>query len=126
MPSARRLAANRANARRSTGPRTARGKARSSVNALQHGLAVSVFADPALSVEVEILARRIVGPDPNLLHLARGIAEAQVDLRRVRQIRSQLIARAEADADYASDRDLEEALSTLAWCARENKFSSVR
>ena len=37
-----------------------------------------------------------------------------------------MIARAEADADYASDRDLQEALSTLAWCARENTFSSVR
>jgi hypothetical protein len=126
MASVRQLAANRANARRSTGPRSARGKARSSVNALRHGLAVSVFADPALGAEVDSLARRIVGPDTNLLHLARGIAEAQVDLRRVRQIRSQLIARAEADANYASDRDLEEALSTVVWCRRENTFSSVR
>jgi hypothetical protein len=36
--SARRLAANRRNAKRSTGPRTARGKRRSSRNALKHGL----------------------------------------------------------------------------------------
>jgi hypothetical protein len=41
--------ANRANARRSTGPRTAAGKARASRNAVRHGLSVSVLADPALS-----------------------------------------------------------------------------
>ena len=39
--SKRKLAANRANARKSTGPRTPSGKARSSLNALKHGF----FAD---------------------------------------------------------------------------------
>lgn len=34
----RKLAANRANAQRSTGPRTARGKARSAMNAVKHGV----------------------------------------------------------------------------------------
>jgi len=38
MPSDRQLAANRANARKSTGPRTPEGKARSSQNALKTGL----------------------------------------------------------------------------------------
>src|SRR5437773_11112766 len=37
-PSARRLAANRANARKSTGPRTAKGKRRVGRNAMKHGL----------------------------------------------------------------------------------------
>ena len=38
MSSPARLAANRANAQRSTGPRTVEGKARSSMNAVKHGL----------------------------------------------------------------------------------------
>jgi hypothetical protein len=38
MASARQLAANRANAQKSTGPRTAAGKLNSRLNAVQHGL----------------------------------------------------------------------------------------
>lgn len=126
MASPARVAANRANAGSSTGPRTASGKARSSLNALRHGLAVSVFADPELGAEVESLARRIAGRDTSRLHLARGIAEAQVDLRRIRQLRSQVIARAEADAHYGSDRDIERDLSIVTWSARENTISYAR
>src|SRR4051794_36491949 len=40
--SEKRLAANRANALRSTGPRTRRGKGRSRVNAVRHGLRTSL------------------------------------------------------------------------------------
>jgi hypothetical protein len=90
MSSDRKRAANRSNARRSTGPRSVAGKARSARNARRHGLATSVRADPALSGEIDALAREIArdGGDPLG---ARKIAEAQVELDRVRDARHRLI-----------------------------------
>jgi hypothetical protein len=85
--------ANRANAKSSTGPKTARGEARSAQNALRHGLNVSKLSDPALAPLAEAMARRIAGPNANAeaLEGARRIAEAQVDLNRVRGSRRRLI-----------------------------------
>jgi len=52
--SERKASANRANAQRSTGPRTPAGKARSSLNALRHG----ILAKAAFNVVIEGEARR--------------------------------------------------------------------
>ena len=100
MISARKLRANRANALHSTGPRTAAGLAVAARNAQRHGLAIPVASDPALAAEVEELARRIApdGSSPILLDLARRIADAQVDIMRVRHARVDLVARAFSDA----------------------------
>jgi hypothetical protein len=89
--SARKAAANRANATRSTGPRTAAGKARASQNAVRHGLSVPVLTDPELNAEVAALARRL--GDGEVCHLVVGVAEAQVSLRRVHGMRRALLAR---------------------------------
>src|SRR2546429_2861300 len=59
VTSERKSAANRRNARASTGPKTAAGKARVARNARRHGLNVPLAADPALSREVEALAQAI-------------------------------------------------------------------
>ena len=58
MTSTQRIKANRANAKTSTGPKTAQGKARAARNARRHGLSLSVLADPDYSAEVQNLARR--------------------------------------------------------------------
>ena len=87
MPNERRLRANRANARRSTGPTSASGKARAAQNARQHGLSLDILADPALARDVEDLAQRIAreAQRPDLIDLARRVAQAQIDVQRIRQ-----------------------------------------
>ncbi len=93
MISPKQLAANRRNARSSRGPKTTSGKARSARNARRHGLAVPLLSDPVRAAEVEALTARIAGEDatPQIVRLARRIAEAQVDLNRVRMARRSLM-----------------------------------
>ena len=99
MTSERRIRANRANARASTGPKTPQGRVRSARNALRYALSLSVYSDPLVSEEVKTLAREIAGPDANaeIQDLARQIAEAQIDLRRVRYARHQFLTQMSAE-----------------------------
>lgn len=81
----RRVRANRANAARSTGPRTKAGKAAARLNALRHGLAASSHYEPGADQEIETLARAIAGAEEGseLLALARRVADAELRLRVV-------------------------------------------
>ena len=81
--------ANRRNARRSTGPKSPGGKAKVAKNALRHGLAISPRLYQALDGDIEELAALIAGKgaSSHRLECARRIAEAQIDLRRIRQVR---------------------------------------
>jgi hypothetical protein len=105
MTTARKLKANRVNARASTGPRTVQGKSISAQNACRHGLSLPISSDPALSEEVELLARKIAskGSNEDLYQHARRIAEAQIDLRRIRQKRLQIISE-KLDEPYCESR----------------------
>ncbi len=102
MTSTRKIRTNRANARASSGPKTAAGKVRSALNAFRHGFNVPIFLDPALASDVEALAQRIAGSgDLSLMEEARRVAEAQIDVRRVRAYRHRLIERAMPDPKAA-------------------------
>jgi hypothetical protein len=103
MTSAKQIRANRGNARASTGPRSAKGKTRSSQNARRHGLSLSISLQPELSAEAENLARKIAGDRdmiPQVLGCARRIAAAQIDLQRVRAARLDLFKRDLSNPKY--------------------------
>jgi hypothetical protein len=93
MTTARKIAANRQNARASTGPKSAAGKARSARNARRYGLSIPIWRDRSLASEAEALAREIAGDgaSPEILELARRVAEAQIDIIRVRKTRQNSI-----------------------------------
>ena len=127
MSSDRRRDANRVNAKSSTGPKTAAGKTRAAQNALRHGLNVSVYADPALAPGVETMAHKIAGSraDAEALERARRIAEAQVDLNRVRAHRRNMIAPTLADPDYQPVRALRQKLRLMKLIHRFERIRKV-
>ncbi len=103
MKGARRAFASRANSKKSTGPKTAAGKAVVARNAHRHGLNLPVLDDPALSPEIDDVARKIVTPligaEPKgrQHELACRIAEPTIDLRRVREAKLPLISALQTD-----------------------------
>jgi hypothetical protein len=105
MTSERKIAANRKNAKKSTGPRSAAGRATSRHNARRHGLATGIGSDPALRDDIEILAKLLAGGRENIGEFAREAAEAHLELTRIRRIRVRLYARMRF-FDAASTEDL--------------------
>jgi hypothetical protein len=95
VTSPRKVYSNRANSLHSTGPKTAAGRAHAAGNARRHGLRVPVLSDPALSAAAQAMAQEIAGDASfELVELARRIAEAQIDVMRIRRVRNDLLGRA--------------------------------
>jgi hypothetical protein len=113
MTSLAKIAANRANARKSTGPRTAAGKARAArnaqkstgpksqagkkrvgQNAVTHGLTRPASCEPDAPSTISDFARAVTKQiaEPELLPTALRMAAAQFDLLRVRRARRRLFA----------------------------------
>jgi hypothetical protein len=91
MTTSGQLDANRANAKKSTGPS---GKQRSARNARKLGLSIPVAAESTLAVEVSALAVQLArnSASREASELATKIAEAQLDLSRIRRARYAIFA----------------------------------
>ena len=104
MASERQIAANRRNARKSIGPRSGAGRKRASRNSYRHGLTLNIASTAAYAKQLDKLARKIAGDtkDAITLERAREIAQAELDLARVRRAKVALIERARAFGEARS------------------------
>jgi hypothetical protein len=91
----RQIAANRRNARKSSGPRTRAGKSRASRNRYRHGLSVRTPTSAEDLRRLDSAERQIAGnsEDPALLTRARSIAEADLELTLIRRTKVALLRR---------------------------------
>jgi hypothetical protein len=113
------IAANRANAQRSTGPKTARGKTASSRNAFRHGLSqpLPFAADP----KVEAIAQAVVGKGAGEeLVQAAEFARAHLELVRIRVMRGEMMKA--IDWDHATAQGLRK----LASLSRYERYAHTR
>jgi hypothetical protein len=95
VASKRQILANRRNAKKSTGPKTALGKKRSSKNAYRHGLSLPI-RKVGSQKHLEELSRSFAGDasDAKILGLTERAADAQADLERVRKVKATMLKRA--------------------------------
>jgi hypothetical protein len=108
MASERQIAANRRNARKSTGPRSGAGKKRASRNAYRHGLTLSITSTAAFAKQLDNLVRKIAGDteDAIMLERARAAAQAELDLAQIRRAKVALIERASALRELDQGRSI--------------------
>lgn len=92
----RQIAANRANSKKSTGPKSRGGKRRASHNAYRHGLTGGGPVDSDWTARVEQQARVIVDSTRGKIDLfhARSIAQAQQEVLRARSISTAVVRNA--------------------------------
>jgi hypothetical protein len=90
MATAKQIAANRANAKRSTGPKTAAGKLKSSRNAFRHGLSGALPLDLARWSEIDAIAQALTPQGAEQGRAAIEFAKAQAELRRIDAIRQEM------------------------------------
>jgi hypothetical protein len=101
MATDRQIAANRRNGSLGRGPKTSAGKARSSRNALKHGLSIPVNRDKTLRRQIAVLARILAQSEAgNVFGQARAAAEAELELVRARAVIEAVLTRAGNTAEW--------------------------
>jgi hypothetical protein len=120
MPSERKIEANRRNAKKSTGPRSASGKKRSGQNAHRHGLA-KPLSTVDFEKDLEVLTCQIARDSDDIatVALARVAAEAQLQLSRVTQVKKELIERAMVFGRLDSPSYFRSELAEMRWLLAE-------
>jgi hypothetical protein len=90
-----RIASDKGNARKRTGPRTGRGKARTSRNALRHGLAAATAGHSDEPEKIARIARLIAGDARNGVRYEQAViaAESGLLIARIRLFRVKAIER---------------------------------
>jgi hypothetical protein len=101
MATDKQIAANRRNGSLGRGPKTSAGKARSSRNALKHGLSIPVNRDKILRRKIAVLARILAQSEAgNVFGQARAAAEAELELVRARGVIEAVLTRAGNTAEW--------------------------
>ena len=115
MATEKQIAANRANAKRSTGPKTAAGKERSSRNAYQHGLSGLGPPDDLSAAMVNEITRAIAADQAieYRLTIARDFAHAQAELVRIQAIRTEQWSKIKLDDALDEDAKNVKRLASL-------------
>jgi hypothetical protein len=92
MTSPAKAEANRRNAQRSTGPRSAAGKARTARNSYQHGLSLPISDDQSLRDVAELMdALKLEFDAAGHAGLVLRAAEGQIELQRARRLKADLL-----------------------------------
>jgi hypothetical protein len=116
MASERQIAANRHNAQKSTGPRSAAGRKSSSQNALRHGLN-SRTSSADFEKQIENLARQIAGEaeDRQTLVYAHVAAEAELELQRIRHLKAAMHETIHAHGEFDDKRFFQSVKEGTRW-----------
>jgi len=93
MATEKQIRANRENSKRSTGPKTAAGRMKSSRNAFRHGLSLKMYLDDDTSKKIGVMVRLLGSDQTDSMRLAAAVeaALAQLDVSRIRGVRNQMM-----------------------------------
>src|SRR6266481_5949609 len=89
MASEKQISANRANALKGHGPRSAGGKARASRNATRHGLAANIWKQPSAVSSIEQLTQ-LFRAEGHSEQKARVAAVAEYQTKAIRNVRCRI------------------------------------